>query len=1104
VRATALLLLALAATGCRERAQSIADLVAATNRGVGLMGQFDFAQARTIFADLAAAHPDRADLQLNLAVATLNRQQEGDDRDAQQSLQRVLAADPQNLRAHYCLGLVLLNDGRAADALPQFTSVAERNPNDAYAAYYVGQAKFQTGDAAGALAAYQRALTLNPRLRSAAYGSFQALQRLGRGDEAAPMLERFRALETDPRSEVVEFKYTRMGPLANAVAIDAPPPGRPLQRPPGPVFEAAARLKMAGNAAGIAWHRFTAETPPSITAADIDGDGTIDLFIAGAIESGGTRRNAVLLNRGASGFEAAAAHPLAAVAEVTAALWGDFDNDGLLDVYLCRRGTNQLWRQTSKGEWRDVTAAAHADGGGGITVDAALFDADHDGDLDVLLIKSDAPNELLNNDGNGTFRSLGAAVGLARDRRASIGVVVADLDADRDADIVVVRSSPPHDVLINDRTWQYHRGDAFNTFAGAAISAAVAGDLDAGARPLIFASDADGITRWSRSPSGASEASRVGGTAELARSPQLALADVDGDGRLDLVGAGSDGRLRALAMTEGGEAQALFTADGQPIAGWSLAVLDPLNGPSIVAMPLAGDAAPIVWRPGTGRFPFATLTLSGRDRTSTQLRSNVSGIGAQVAARADSRWTVPNTYRQQSGVGQSLQPLAIGTGGLPQVDFVSITWSDGVFQTELALRAGSRRIEETQRQLSSCPVLFAFDGRHFAFVTDLLGVGGIGTPTSPGVYDQPRPRESVLLPDRLLAARDGRYELKITEPMEEVAYIDSARLVAYDLPPGVQLVLDERKAISPPEASGEPRFYRDERLPVRVTTESNEDVTRATAHTDGIAAPPGRVDGRYIGLTAERTLTLEFGAPLDAIAGDPMLIADGWIEYPYAQTLFAAWQAHADYHAPTIEARGVNQRWQVIRREFGYPAGMPRRMSLPLGRLPRGTTALRLSTTQEIYWDRLAIGYAIAVPAATATVLPLTSAVLAQTGFAHRDLHPQRRPSYDYDRRAPLWDARHQRGTYTATGVITELLAADEGAVAIVGPGEEAQLTFAASLPPLREGWTRRFVLDARGWCKDMDLYTRDGDTVDPLPGTRTPAAALLQRRYTTRYESGR
>ena len=39
---------------------------------------------------------------------------------------------------------------------------------------------------------------------------------------------------------------------------------------------------------------------------------------------------------------------------------------------------------------------------------------------------------------------------------------------------------------------------------------------------------------------------------------------------------------------------------------------------------------------------------------------------------------------------------------------------------------------------------------------------------------------------------------------------------------------------------------------------------------------------------------------------------------------------------------------------------------------------------------------------------------------------------------------------------------------------------------------------------QSMDLYTKDGETVVPLPGTRGPVASALQRRYTTRYESGR
>jgi Tfp pilus assembly protein PilF len=1079
--------------------------VAFSNRGVGLMGQFDFREAREVFKRLAEAHTERLDLQVNLAIATLNRQQEGDSADAQRILARVLMADPQHLRAHYSLGLLLLNDGRVSEALPHFTFVAEHDPADSYAVYYVGQSRFQQGDFAGAVSAYQRALAMNPHLRSAAYGAGQAMQRLGQAG-AQGMFDLFRELETNPQSEVVEFKYTRMGPLSEAVTIDQPV-RQPAARPAGAIFEPPRELMAPSSLTGtVSWRRFDPAQPPSITAADIDGDGTIDLFIAGAIDDQGATRNAVLLNHGAAGFALDTNHPLAAVPGVNAALWGDYDNDGLTDVYLCRRGSSQLWRQTAKGRWSDVTASAHADGGGGTTIDGAMFDADHDGDLDLLLIKSDGASELLNNNGNGTFRTLAPTIWLSVVRRPSIGLIVADLDADRDADIILIGKSPPHDVLINDRTWRYHRDPAFDRFVTASMSAAVAGDLNADGRPELYSSGSDGITRWSRSASSASWEPRViAGTQGLAGAAQLAIADVDGDGRLDLIATGSDGKWQAVALSDAGDATPLFAAQGTPVAGWSVALLDATRGPSIVAVPAQANGAPLAWQPGTGRFPFAAMTLSGRDRNSSQIRSNTSGIGAQVAARAGSQWTALATYRPQSGPGQSLQPLAIGVGGAAQVDFVAITWSDGVFQSELALAPGPvRRIEETQRQLSSCPVLFAFDGRRFAFVTDLLGVGGMGTPTSPGVYDPPHPSENVLLPAGMIAARHGRYELKITEPMEEVAYIDAARLVAYDLPPGWQLVLDERKAISAPDATGGPRFYRDERLPVHATVDEGEDVTRAVTIADGLAAPPGRVDPRFIGRTDNHVLTLQFDRALDGGDGEPMLVADGWIEYPYAQTLFAAWQAGAEYRAPTVEARGADGRWRVLRREFGYPAGMPRRMSLPLGRLPHGTKELRLTTTQEIYWDRLAVAYSAPSPLVSARVLPITSARLARSGFALRKMHEGRRPSYDYDRRAPLWDTRYSRGLYTAEGPITELVATEDGALAIIGPGEELHLEFEAVSAALPPGWTRRFVLEARGWCKDMDLYTKDGDTVEPLPGTRTAAATELQRRYTTRYESGR
>ena len=139
-----------------------------------------------------------------------------------------------------------------------------------------------------------------------------------------------------------------------------------------------------------------------------------------------------------------------------------------------------------------------------------------------------------------------------------------------------------------------------------------------------------------------------------------------------------------------------------------------------------------------------------------------------------------------SGPGQSLAPVSIGLGGKKTADYIALEWSDGVSQTELDLAAGElHRIAEKQRQLSSCPVIFAWDGESWRFVSDVLGVGGLGFFVSPGEYGEPRPYEKFLLDDGMLVESNGRYLIKLTEPMEENAYLDAAYIQVYDLPEGL-------------------------------------------------------------------------------------------------------------------------------------------------------------------------------------------------------------------------------------------------------------------------------------------------------------------------------
>jgi hypothetical protein len=410
----------------------------------------------------------------------------------------------------------------------------------------------------------------------------------------------------------------------------------------------------SGNSRGSAW-------------GDFDGDGWLDLFVTNLLSS-----NQLFRNQGDGTFaNQAVARGVALSTQSEGACWGDYDNDGDLDLYLATVGTDDvLYRnqliEIGTPNFVNATAAA------GIT-DAASgrspswIDADRDGHLDLFVANlENGPCRFWRNLGNGTFADATAASGLGL--TGAITACWADFDRDGDSDVFVGVNGGPSHLMRNDGGVFTDVTGSAGTVGGLGTFGAHAGDYNGDGLYDIVIAESNGANYLYRNDGGL--AFTDVSVAANAASPFISVGsifldhDLDGDQDLFTANFNSPGQLydnvtgasfsitgaAAISVQARSASVADFDRDGDP----------DLYIPSVTSNLLLRNLAPPT--------PWLQVRTIGRS-------SNRDGYGAQVYVSAGGRGQRREITSGQ-GFGSQNSPWAqFGLGaGVTSVDTVIVDW----------------------------------------------------------------------------------------------------------------------------------------------------------------------------------------------------------------------------------------------------------------------------------------------------------------------------------------------------------------------------------------------------------------------------------------------
>ena len=534
----------------------------------------------------------------------------------------------------------------------------------------------------------------------------------------------------------------------------------------------------------------------------------------------------------------------------------DFSYDFKTDLVLAGAGGVRLMRQDDPKTFVDVTAATKLPATvlNASYVGAWAADIEADGDLDVVLgSRQDLPPAVLRNNGDSTFLEIhpfGGVSGLQ-------GFAWADLDADGDPDAALIDGGGKLHVFSNERQGQFRERSLPASLPP--VRAINVADINNDGVLDLLVVQADGIiVRISDKNEGQewdiAEVARVSNAPNLLEGEfRLRVADLDNNGGLDLM---------LLALASGSIADKttsvlIWLGDEHGILKpWAGSV-----GPMHVfdAADLNGDGRlDLVGLSGNGEVQHAInhgsknyhwqVVRPHASQASGDQRINPFGVGGEMELR--------------SGLMLQKQPITgpllhFGLGEQTSADVVRVVWPNGTVRAEFDVKADQEVVTE-QRLKASCPFLFAYNGKRMEFVKDTapwgsaigLRINTLGSAKIAATGEWYKIGRDQLVP------HDGYYDLRITAELWEVYYYDYLALMPVDHPEGTEIFVDERFVI-PPAKLGFTTVATPRPI-AKAIDDNGQDVTSFVSALDGKALNTfGR--GQYQGLTRDHYLEVDLG-----------------------------------------------------------------------------------------------------------------------------------------------------------------------------------------------------------------------------------------------------